>query len=500
MSNIALSGRTRRALLAAGCMAAGWTGPALAQDAAGPALPGIQPVAPAAAADAAPVGAAVGFWRRPNMLGDMGGLRTVLGNVGITLGLNEVSEVLGNVSGGLKQGATYDGVTTLTVQMDTQKAFGWAGGTVNVSALQLHGRNLSQYYLDNLQTASGIGATPTTRFWEIWYQQSMLDGKLDVKLGQQSIDQEFMTSTYSSLFVNTMMGWPMLPSADLYAGGPAYPLSSLGVRLRANPVGPLTLLAGVFQDNPPGGPFNDDGQLRGTSRFGANFNLRTGALFIAEAQYAVNQPSNDTMASPAGAKGAATSGLPGTYKIGAWFDTAGFPDQRFATNGLSLADPASSGVARTRRGNVSLYALADQMVWQPDPQGARAVGLFARVMGAPGDRNLIDLSLNAGVTLKAPLPGRDNDSFGVGYGFAHVSGGASGLDRDTAYYSGGAYPVRSTEHFIEVTYQAQITPWLQIQPDFQYVFHVGGGIQNPDAPPRRIGDEAIFGARSSLTF
>ena len=33
-------------------------------------------------------------------------------------------------------------------------------------------------------------------------------------------------------------------------------------------------------------------------------------------------------------------GLPGTYKLGAWFDTAKFPDQRFDTMGLSLADPA----------------------------------------------------------------------------------------------------------------------------------------------------------------
>ena len=45
------------------------------------------------------------------------------------------------------------------------------------------------------------------------------------------------------------MGWPMVPSADLYAGGPAYPLSSLGVRLRVRPSENLTLLGGVFQDS-----------------------------------------------------------------------------------------------------------------------------------------------------------------------------------------------------------------------------------------------------------
>jgi porin len=168
-----------------------------------------------------------GFWRRPNLLGDMGGLRNVLGNYGITLTLQETSEVLGNATGGLKQSATYDGLTLLQFGLDTQKAFGWEGGSFNLSALQINGRNFSQFYLDNRQTASGIEAQPTTRFWEIWFQQAFFDGRFDVRLGQQSLDQEFMVSQGSSLFLNTMMGWPMLPSADLYAGGPGYPLSSL---------------------------------------------------------------------------------------------------------------------------------------------------------------------------------------------------------------------------------------------------------------------------------
>jgi porin len=103
-----------------------------------------------------------------------------------------------------------------------------------------------------------------------------------VKIGQQSLDQEFMTSQYSGLFLNTMMGWPMLPSADLYAGGPAYPLSSLGIRLRTQLGNGFTALGGVFQDNPQGGPFNADSQLLGSTRWGGNFNLRTGTLFIAE--------------------------------------------------------------------------------------------------------------------------------------------------------------------------------------------------------------------------
>ena len=348
---------------------------------------------------------------------------------------------------------------------------------------------------DNLQTASGIEADPTTRLWEIWYQQAFFDGRFDVKLGMQSLDQEFMVSQGSSLFMNTMMGWPMLPSADLYAGGPAYPLSSLGVRFRGQPFPGVTALAGVFQDNPPGGPFDNDSQLLGTSRWGGNFNLRTGALFIAELQYALNQPSVGEMDVPG-----TQLGLPGTYKLGAWFDTASFPDQRYDTNGIPLASPDSNGDPRMDRHNYSFYAVADQMVWRPDPQSPRAVGVFARVMGAPGDRNLIDFSVNAGVTLKAPLPGRDDDTFGIGYGLAKVSGGASNADRDVVQFTGAYTPIRNSESFIEITYQAQVTPWLQLQPDFQYIFMPGAGLANPNDPGQRLNNEAVFGIRANVTF
>src|SRR5579871_2590666 len=229
-----------------------------------------------------------GLWTRGNLLGDAGGLRSGLWNYGITFGLQDTNEIWGNATGGIHRGANYDGLTMLSIGVDTQRAFGWEGGTFNISGLQIRGRNIATDNLLDLQTPSGILAMPTTRLWEVWFQQSFADGRADIKFGQQSLDQEFMTSQGSSLFLNTMMGWPMVPSADLYAGGPAYPLSSLGVRLRTQPGGGFTTLLGVFDDNPPGGPFDNDSQLRGSTRWGGNFNLRTGALVIGEIQYALN--------------------------------------------------------------------------------------------------------------------------------------------------------------------------------------------------------------------
>jgi porin len=423
------------------------------------------------------------------LFGDMDGLRGMLGNAGITLNVTDSENLLGNLSGGVKQGATLQGVATGTMEIDTGKAFGLQGGTFHVTALQIHGRSLSPYYLDDLQAANGSEAEDTTRLWELWYDQAFDYGRADIKLGQQSIDNEFIVSKYSGLFVNTMAGWPLIPSDDLYGGGPAYPLSSLGARIQAKPSDNTTILAGAFDDNPGGGAYSDDAQaLDGT---GAKFNFNTGALFIAELQYAVNEPAVGQMVK---ADQPPPSGLPGTYKIGFWYDTGLFPDQRYGTDGFSLAASDSNGQPALHRGNYSLYGVVDQTVWQSASDGSRNLNVFGRIMGAPDDQNLIDFSLNGGFTLAAPLPGRDNDQAGIDLGIGRVSSRAAGLDRDHGTIA------RGVETLVELTYQAQVTPWLQLQPDLQFVINPGAGLMNPDDDSRQLQNEFVAGIRAITTF
>ncbi|WP_199540678.1 carbohydrate porin [Paraburkholderia kururiensis] len=433
--------------------------------------------------------APTGLWDRSNLFGDMGGLRPWLGNYGITLGLQETSEYLNNLSGGVKRGGAYQGVTQFSLGLDTQKAFGLPGGTFNVSAFQIHGTNLTSRNLQTLQSATGIEADATTRLWELWYQQSLLGGKVDVKVGQQSLDQEFMSTQYGNTFMNATFGWPVLPSSDMPAGGPAYPLSSLGVRVRAAVSDSVTVLAGVFDGNPAGDGTGDAQKL---NAHGTNFNLHNGALFIGEVQYAINQPSSDASAPQ-------PAGLPGTYKLGFWYNTQRFDDQRFDNTGLSLANPASTGTPASHRGDYSFYAVADQMVWRAGPDSPRSIGVFARLMGAPGDRNLVDFGMNAGVTLKAPFKGRDNDVAGLAVGYAHIGSHARGEASDAAAFTPGT-PSRSAETVVEATYQYQIAPWWQVQADFQYVFRPSGGISNPQNTAERIGNEAIVGLRTTVAF
>lgn len=491
--------RTIRIGLKALCVGAVglWGGTVAAQTLTLPATADAAPapqtfVAPAPGdAKTSPTGFFTGFTQRSQLLGDLGGVRSRLAGYGVSLGLTETSEVLGNVTGGIHRGAAYDGLTTMSLGIDTQRAFGWEGGTFNVSALQIHGRSLSSDNLATLQTASGIEADRATRLWELWYQQSFLNGRMDVKLGQQSLDQEFIVSQNALLFVNTAFGWPLIPSVDLPGGGPAYPLSSLGARLRAQLSSQFTALLGVYNGTPTARFNTGDPQQRNAS--GTSFPLNGGALIIGELQFAF--PGNGGLVSPSD-----SSSLPGSYKIGFWYDTESFADQNFDNTGVSLASPASNGTPLLRHGNYSIYAVMDQSIAHLGDDTGRVLNVFSRVMGAPGDRNLIDFNFNLGLVLHEPIAGRGQDTAGIGMGYGQVGKNASDFDKETQAVNGPPAFRRTAETYIELTYQAQVTNWMQLQPDFQYVFNPGAGIANPDDPTEKIKNEAVFGLRTNITF
>ena len=58
----------------------------------------------------------------------------------------------------------------------------------------------------------------------------------------------------------------------------------------------------------------------------------------------------------------------------------------------------------------------------------------------------------------------------------------------------------AAEELIEITYQAQLTPWLIAQPDLQYIWTPGGGVQDPNNPSHSLRNELVIGARAVATF
>ena len=441
-----------------------------------------------------------GFWgftdglqRSSVFLGDMWGLRSGLSKYGISLAILETSEDLGNLTGGTQKGFAYDGLTQVVAQMDTNRAFGHYGGVANISFLNLHGSNLSANNLQSLQTASGIEGDRATRLWEAWYDQKFLEeDRLSIRLGEQSLDQEFMVSTNALYFVNTMFGWPMLPSADMPSGGPAYPLSALGVRLNLRPVNGFNFLAGAFNGDPVNNNNGTDPQAQ--NQHGTSFPTNGGKLYITEAQ--LSYPALGGMVEPGQSKA-----LGYTYRVGAWYNTNSFSDMAIGTDGLSLANPISNNNPLQHKGNYAYYAVADQLIWRDEKYPDRTIGLFARVMGTPlKDRNLIDFSANFGAVMHSPFQNRAADTLGLGVGYAHVSKQVSQLDQSTQSFSGAWLPIRNSETIIDATYQYQFKPWIQIQPDIQYVFNPGGGLLAKDGDTTRIQNELVVGIRTNIAF
>ena len=431
------------------------------------------------------------------LLGDLFGLRTELSKYGASLAIQETSEVLGNVSGGVHRGADYDGLTQAIFQVNTQRAFGLYGGLFNVSALQVHGRNLSADNLATIQTASGIEADRATRLWELWYDQKFLDeDRADIKVGLISADQEFIVSPNALYFVNTMFGWPALPSYDLPGGGPAYPLSAPAVRFRWRPVDPVNILVGVFNGAPASNNFGDAQQVNPS---GTSFPTNGGTLTFVELQY--TYPALGVMVMPG-----AGAPLGHTYKIGAWYDSEAFDDERFDDHGVPLASSASDGQPLRHRGQYSVYGVADQMLWRQADDPNRSLSVFTRVMGSPqADRNFLTFSANLGLTYHDPVANRPDDTLAIGLGYAKVSDRVTQADRDAAEVAQADDPTiygptRRDETYLEATYQYQLRPWWQVQPDIQYTFNPGGGIADPNNPQSRVKNEAVFGVRTNVLF
>lgn len=423
------------------------------------------------------------FWSRDALTGNWGGERSALENAGVLIAADSIDETLGNLSGGTGTGAIYEGRFEVLATLKLDQLIGWTGATLHTNAYQIHGRGLSANDVSNLMTVSNIEATRTTRLYDLWIEQVLADGAVSIRAGQVAADDEFFISQYAANFINGTFGWPAIMASDLPSGGPAYPLATPGMRVNVAPTNELTLSGAALNGNPAGGGTGDP-QRRDAS--GTAFRVNDGALLIGEASYAINQDKNAT-------------GLPATYKLGAWYNSNQFADQRFDNAGRSLAAPTSSGIPARHSGDYGAYAVIDQGLWQ-DKGAGRSFGVFARLGGAPADRNLISLYADAGFNFQGLFAGRSDDTFGAAVAFAQMSSRAQALDRDARAFNGINSPIRDGEMTTEVMYRYQATPWWSLQPDAQFVRHPGGNVALSTNATKAIPNAFVLGLRSAILF
>ncbi|SEE36337.1 porin, OprB family [Rhizobiales bacterium GAS188] len=452
---------------------------------------------PAAAPNPAPSKAAPKtIWEQDTLLGDMGGFRSKAADAGVQLGLTYTLDLLGNPTGGIRRSFISEGVLAPTLDIDLgkfTKVDALSGTSFHASMFQVAGRSISLHNTGALYLATNIEQVATTRIFEAYFEQKLFGDQVTVRAGQMAIDSEFLVSPTAATFISNTFAFPTWMAADLPNGGAATPLAAPGARVKYAPTDRLSLMLGVYSADPAGRgnllltPPSNNPEYK--NRYGTTFNLNYGTLYMAEAGYA------DAKAT-----------LPFAYKLGAWFVGGGrFFNQRFDTNGVSLANVAlTNGVAKRYSNDWGVYGVADQTLWAPGGEDPRKIAAFVRAGLSPDDRNLIDGYVDGGVTFTGFVPSRSSDVIGVAATYSKISSNASSLDRDTVLFGTNppGFPIRDYEFVGEATYQLVLAPWLTVQFDAQHIVHPGGHVLA--AQGSRTGllikDETILGVRTQVKF
>ncbi len=429
--------------------------PALAQETAGSDLGGIAPGIPEGSIATS----------LPGSIADPGGVRSRLHKSGIQFGLNYIGEVLGNPSGGIKQSTHYDGLLEAYVEVDMEKMIGWKGLSFFANGYWIHGSSITSANIGSLMPVSFIEALPATRLFEMYFDQKLLNDKVSIRFGQLAADAEFLLSEGAGAFINGTWGWPSITAEDLPNGGPAYPIATPGVRLGIYPTENTALLVALYNGDPAPPCAADDAQI--CNEHGLNFGIHGPPLLFVEGAYSYNKGPGQ---------------LPGTVKVGGWNHFGNFETLRAPTH---IVD-----------GDYGIYGIIDQMIYRLPGEGdPKGISVFGRVIGAPSNRNLVDLYWEAGMTFTGMVASRPDDILGIGYAYTGISDDEQARQRQE-----GETIISDYESVLEISYTAQIVPGWTIQPDFQYFWNPGGKVADPNDPNKPIPNAAVLGLRTTVNY
>lgn len=374
---------------------------------------------------------------RDRLTGDWGGYRTRLEERGIDINFGVWADLFQNVRGGANTAdMDFMHLESLNLTLDTQKLFELQGGTFFIDLQHIGGDNPSDNVGD-WQWVSSIASDRRDEIAELWYEQKLMDDQVRLKLGKIEPCYEFDVSEIGAMFLNSSSGQsPTIP------GFPTYPDSAFGFIGDYAPSEILYLRAGVFDGN------QQEGKTLGDDGPRTVFKGPSDLFLIAEVGFGWN-----------------TESLPGRAAVGVSYHTGTF-------------DRFDGG---TDDGVLGYYAVLEQVLHKEsdDPEDAQATRLFLRAGFTDADTYDVRYHLGGGVVATGLCPERDEDSIGVGVNFIGFSNAA---DADFA----------GDELNLELFYAAQVTPYLAITPDLQYVINPGGD--------ESLDDALVLGVRFVLNF
>jgi len=379
---------------------------------------------------------------RDYLFGDWFGNRPSLAEQGYVFTLNYTADTQRNFSGGLDEETAFFGRARFIADIDLEKAAGIKGGKIFFSALSQDGDLLSG--TAGLYTpVSSIAGADSTRIDQLYYQQTLLDGYLSIRLGQVAGVDEFGAQPYGGYFVNNQLGYAT--NLEFNSRIPFNAGAQPGIIVRVGkPDEGLYAKAGVFSGKAD--PFNND-------KHGVDFDIEN---------------DSTVWAGEVGYKFAGD--LPGDVRIGGHYNTGTF---NRIDDGSEVDD------------NYVVYAMANKTVWQDTTDERRGVDLGITTFFAPTSRNTTSSEILVSAAYRGIFPNRPKDVLALGFVRNDMGDEASDVSRATGFGS------LSEEYVVELTYKAQITPWLMLQPDLQY-------IANPSGTSRK--DVWVAGFRTSIEF
>ncbi len=374
-------------------------------------------------------------WQR--LTDDWGGTRAKLDDRGVSFGISVTADMVKNLRGGANT-ADMDLIhlTSINATLDTDRLFGFAGGTVFINYQHVGGDNPSDNVGD-WQWVSNLGADGRRdQISELWYEQKIGE-TFRVKLGKIDANSEFAVSDNSGEFLNASAGMtPVVP------GFAAYPDQAGGVVIDYAASDNLYIRLGLFDGSVAEGKTPGDDNI--ASFYGGPGDL----LYIAEL----------------GTTWSASAGRSGRLAVGAAFHDGDW--DRFAGG--------------SKHGVAGYYFVLDQILFKEEPDNDQdQQATYAYLRGGIGDEDTQDvhLALSGGVAHTGLFETRDDDSTGIGFHWISFSD-ESDLNDD--------------ELTFEVFHKFQITRFFSIKPDIQYV-HSPGGIREHD-------DAIVAAIRLALEF
>jgi porin len=380
------------------------------------------------------------WWQQEHFTGNWGGLRDELEDHGITLTLRYIGEMAVNTHGGLRtrRAVGYEGLANGLLSLDTTKLDLWRGGEFALLFQTKHGEGLSTRYVGDYQRYSNIEAHDFAQVSWYFYEQSLFDDRVTIKAGKLDANTDFAYVKNGRSFVNSSAGYP--PNIPL----PTYPDDALGVVLRLKPTPEFYGAAGVYDANGSGGQWG----------FNTAFHAPDDAFTIYEVGWLPRWR-------------VAESELAGRYAVGGWYDSKTltvFPTPRPGRQKNKKPRPPE-----THPGNAGVYVMIDQDVYRENPldkSDGQGLGVYLQYSWASYEYNRIESQYGAGLLYTGLFPTRDEDQTGLMMSLVSFSPRVQRLE--------GRYSEAAVEFF----HAWQITPFVAIQPDLQYIFTPDGSGRN----------------------